>query len=167
MNLLELTNNINQWAKDRGITINGTANTQALKLMSEMGELADNLAKGKDVKDDIGDCYVVLCNIAALKGLTMEECVSQAWNDIKDRKGFLNANGTFIKSTDAGYDKLYAEFLASQKGTQADKLAEQMEIEAAKQELKEIDWEEFKRRWEGKGFTVKRTPMGVFVWRVK
>ena len=92
-----------QWSSDRGITINGKAETQTLKLMSEAGELCDNIAKGKDIKDDIGDCLVVLTNIAKLKGTTLAECWEVAYNDIKDRKGFLNANGTFIKSTDNNY----------------------------------------------------------------
>lgn len=111
MNLLELEERITQWSYDRGILTNGKASTQCLKLMSELGELADNIAKGKDCKDDIGDCFVVLVNIARLCGTNLEECANVAYEDIKDRKGFLNANGTFIKSTDANYEQLYQEFL--------------------------------------------------------
>jgi len=99
-----------KWSADRGITINGKAETQTLKLISEAGELCDNIAKGKDIKDDIGDMLVVLTNIAKLKGTTLAECWEVAYNDIKDRKGFLNANGTFIKSTDDNYEELLAEF---------------------------------------------------------
>lgn len=99
-----------RWSHDRGITINGKAETQTLKLVSEVGELCDNMAKGKDVKDDIGDCLVVLTNIAKLRGTNLTECWKVAYDDIKDRKGFLNEQGTFIKSTDAGYDKMHGEF---------------------------------------------------------
>lgn len=110
-NLNELQTKIEQWAEDRGILANSKASTQCLKLMSEMGELADNIAKGKDCRDDIGDCFVVLVNIAKLVGSDITECAEIAYNDIKDRKGFLNEAGTFIKSTDANYEKLYQKFL--------------------------------------------------------
>ena len=36
---------------------------------------------------------------------TLEECFSLAWDEIKDRKGFLNADGIFIKESDAGVAK--------------------------------------------------------------
>jgi len=87
------------WAYDRGILINGRPETQMLKLVSEMGELADNLAKGKDIKDDIGDCLVVLTIIAHMKDTNLQECYGIAYNDIKDRIGYLNANGVFVKET--------------------------------------------------------------------
>lgn len=99
-----------QWSYDRGILQNGKAITQCLKLMSELGELADNLAKGNNCEDDIGDCLVVLTNIARLEGTTLQKCGNKAYNDIKDRKGFLNANGNFIKSTDPKYAQLLMEF---------------------------------------------------------
>lgn len=90
------------WSKDRGILDNSTAQQQFLKLVSEMGELADNLAKDRDVKDDIGDCLVVLTNLAALTGNTLTSCFETAWEDIKDRKGYLNQNGVFVKEGDNG-----------------------------------------------------------------
>jgi len=43
--------------------------------------------KGTDVKDDIGDLIVILINIAIRKGTTLEECMKEAYHDIKDRKG--------------------------------------------------------------------------------
>lgn len=95
-----------QWAHARGILDNSSPQIQMLKLISEMGELADNIAKGKDIKDDIGDCLVVLTIIANMKGTNIDECIEVAYNDIKDRKGFLNKEGIFIKSTDAGYEQL-------------------------------------------------------------
>jgi len=109
-NLTVLRDKTLVWSYDRGILTNGKATTQALKLVSEVGELADNIIKGNDVRDDIGDCLVVLTNLAALKGTTLEACWTKAYNDIKDRKGFLNAEGTFIKSTDPKYTQLRMEF---------------------------------------------------------
>ncbi len=109
LNLIEVEEAIVQWSHDRGILTNGKSITQALKLGSEFGELCDNLAKGKDIKDDIGDMFVVLCNLARLEGTTIEECANVAYEEIKDRKGFLNANGTFIKESDPAYKQLKME----------------------------------------------------------
>lgn len=89
-----------QWAHARGILTNSTPQVQMLKLVSEMGELADNLAKGRDVRDDIGDCLVVLTIIANMSQTTISECSDVAYNDIKDRKGYLNKKGIFIKDSD-------------------------------------------------------------------
>ena len=58
-----------------------------MKLIQEAGELSDSLCKGKDIRDDIGDMMVVLINIMVRNNLTMQECLSVAYDDIKDRKG--------------------------------------------------------------------------------
>lgn len=108
--LINTEANILTWAYDRGILQNSTPQIQMLKLVSEFGELADNLAKGKDVKDDIGDCFVVLSIIAHMSGTNMTECSNVAWDDIKDRKGFLNSDGIFVKESDEAYKQLKMEF---------------------------------------------------------
>lgn len=89
--------NFTKWANDRKIIENGNILAQGLKLVSEVGELSDNLAKGLCIKDDVGDCMVVLNNLAQMQGLTLDECLEQAWGDIKDRKGYMNEYGVFIK----------------------------------------------------------------------
>lgn len=103
----ELLTYIKQWGDDRRLTdpAHSSSKVQGLKLMSEMGELADNLAKGKDVKDDIGDCMVVLVMIAALEGHSIRECLAVAYTDIKDRKGLMY-EGVFIKESDPRYAEL-------------------------------------------------------------
>ena len=93
-------NNFTQWANDRKIIENGNILAQGLKLVSEVGELSDNLAKGRCIKDDVGDCCVVLNNLAQMQGLALNECLEQAWLDIKDRKGTMNEYGVFIKQGD-------------------------------------------------------------------
>lgn len=93
---------ITKWAKDRNFfdPKNGTTpEKQFLKLAEEVGEIAGNLARGKDIKDDIGDCVVVLNNLAQLTGTSLSECIEVAWNDIKDRKGKM-VKGIFIKEAD-------------------------------------------------------------------
>lgn len=55
----ELILKVERWAQDRNL-INGCKPIdQAMKLFSEAGELADNIGKGRDIKDDVGDCAVV------------------------------------------------------------------------------------------------------------
>ena len=95
----ELFNKIISWANDRNIIKGGTAKDQCLKLMQEVGELSDNLCKGKSPVDDIGDCMVVLAIIAEQHNLTVTECLEHAYNDIKDRKGQL-IDGVFVKEGD-------------------------------------------------------------------
>ena len=47
----------------------------------------------------IGDMIVVLINIAERNNITIEDCLEQAWNDIKDRKGKM-IDGIFVKEGD-------------------------------------------------------------------
>ena len=61
----ELIQKIEQWATDRNIIKGSKPIDQAMKLFSEFGELADNVGKGRDCCDDIGDVFVVLTIIAA------------------------------------------------------------------------------------------------------
>ena len=76
-----------------------TDKDQLAKLIQEMGELSDNICKGKDVSDDIGDMMVVLINIAERNNLSIEHCLEVAYNDIKDRKGKM-IDGVFVKEGD-------------------------------------------------------------------
>lgn len=93
----ELIHLISVWSMQRGIINNSTPLAQFAKLVSEVGELGDNVAKERDVTDDIGDCLVVLNNLAIMNDTTLEECLKVAYNDIKDRRGHINSHGVFIK----------------------------------------------------------------------
>ena len=75
--------------------------------MEEAGELAKSINKQTDVRDDIGDCIVVLTILAAQKGTTLRECMTVAYNDIKDRQGIM-LDGVFVKSTDEHYEHALA-----------------------------------------------------------
>ena len=97
--MIERTNDIRKWHHDRNLIDGANDKDQLAKLIQEMGELSDNICKGKDVADDIGDMIVVLINIAERNGLTIEDCLEQAWNDIKDRKGKM-VDGIFVKEGD-------------------------------------------------------------------
>mgnify|MGYP001558445318 CR=1 FL=1 len=95
------------WADQRNLINGSDAKSQCLKLMSEVGELADHVNKKTDVRDDVGDCIVVLAIIAAQHGLTLTDCVAFAYDDIKDRQGVM-LDGVFVKSTDEHYDHALA-----------------------------------------------------------
>ena len=89
---------IRLWARDRGLYNSGNPKTQALKLVEEVGETCRAILKDdtKEIIDGIGDCVVVLVNLAELTGTPIEKCIDAAYNEIKDRTGKMN-NGTFKK----------------------------------------------------------------------
>jgi NTP pyrophosphatase (non-canonical NTP hydrolase) len=89
---------IREWASKRGLYKKGDPKTQALKLVEEVGETCRAILKGNqsDIEDGIGDCVVVLTNLAHLCNTDIEYCVESAYNEIKDRKGKMD-NGTFKK----------------------------------------------------------------------
>ena len=97
----EVEMEILRWAEARRIIPNATPVSQLLKAVSEMGELAD--AEGKQdlpaIKDAVGDVLVCLINYCALRDLDMVECLVGAYEQIKDRRGTLMPDGTFVKET--------------------------------------------------------------------
>ena len=87
------------WSRARNLISGSTSKDQFCKLIQETGELSDNICQDKDVRDDIGDCLVVLNNIALQNHTTLAECMELAYNDIKNRKGEMR-DGVFIKEDD-------------------------------------------------------------------
>ena len=89
---------IREWADERGLYENGDTKTQALKLVEEVGETCRAILKEDfdEVVDGIGDCVVVLTNLAELQGVSIEACIDAAYDEIKNRKGKM-ANGTYVK----------------------------------------------------------------------
>ena len=89
---------IRDWADERGLYENGDTKTQALKLVEEVGETCRAILKEdyEEVTDGIGDCVVVLTNLAELHGVSIEECIEKAYNEIKNRTGKM-VNGTYKK----------------------------------------------------------------------
>lgn len=88
-----------QWHHDRNLVAGSDDKSQFAKLVQEVGELSESICKGLDVADDIGDIISVLINIAERNGLTIQECLAHAWEDVKDRKGQMR-DGVFIKEED-------------------------------------------------------------------
>ena len=87
------------WGEKRGIIQNSDSKTQLLKAFSEMGELADAITKrDRDaVIDGFGDVLVCLTMVAAIEDVDLKQCFLSAYEEIKDRKGFLNKEGVFVK----------------------------------------------------------------------
>lgn len=77
----QLIKQIEQWAEDRNIIKGSKPIDQAMKLFSEFGELADNVGKGRDCRDDVGDCTVVLIVIAKQFGKTVADVVTNVINE--------------------------------------------------------------------------------------
>ncbi|WP_137744893.1 MazG-like family protein [Robertmurraya siralis] len=100
MNLNERTTQIEEWATQRGLDI-ADPNKQMLKLVEEVGELAQGLAKNnrEQVIDSIGDVYVVLTILSMQLNLNIRGCIGKAYEEIKDRKGEM-VNGIFVKESD-------------------------------------------------------------------
>jgi len=100
----ELTSYIKQWAVDRNLH---TANPdkQMLKLFEELGELAEGMAKDKpeQITDSIGDVYVVLTILSLQLGINIEDCIAEAYDEIKDRRGRM-VDGVFVKESDLKED---------------------------------------------------------------
>jgi len=88
-----------QWAEARRIIQNSNPESQLLKAVSEIGELADATIKhDKDaIVDAIGDVMVCLVNYCAIQDIDLVECMEIAYDQIKNRKGTLLPNGIFKK----------------------------------------------------------------------
>lgn len=91
---------IKQWAIERNLHT-ADPHKQMLKLMEEVGELAEALAKNDEraIPDAIGDIYVVLTILSLQLGHDIETCIDEAYCEIKDRKGKM-VNGVFVKESD-------------------------------------------------------------------
>jgi NTP pyrophosphatase (non-canonical NTP hydrolase) len=100
---------IREWASEKGIYEKGDVKTQYVKFQEEAGELAKAIMKDdyNEFVDAIGDCVVVLTNLAELGNkyfntkdsvdeISIEKCIESAYDVIKNRTGKME-NGTFKK----------------------------------------------------------------------
>jgi uncharacterized protein YabN with tetrapyrrole methylase and pyrophosphatase domain len=88
-----------RWSEARGIIPNSTSIAQYRKAQEEMHELHTALIQRdrRSIIDGIGDVLVCLINIAALENVTLTSCLKFSYEEIKDRKGTMNAGGIFVK----------------------------------------------------------------------
>ena len=89
---------IRDWAKEIGIYEKGTVRGQFEKLLEEVNELKQGLENENDeeIIDAIGDCVVVLTNLANFIDVDIEYCINIAYKVIENRKGVMK-NGHFIR----------------------------------------------------------------------
>jgi NTP pyrophosphatase (non-canonical NTP hydrolase) len=99
MTIEELIIAVEKWAADRMILDHSTPQAQLLKTVSELGELADATLSGRDVDvvDGLGDVLVTLIIYARLRGVSLAYCLNSAYEEIKNRRGYLTSEGVFVK----------------------------------------------------------------------
>jgi len=97
----ELELKVLRWSEQRQIVPNSTPFAQSIKAVEEINELVDALRDGNKIEaiDAIGDTVVCLINICALLDVNLTDCLEAAYNQIKDRRGYMNAEGIFVKES--------------------------------------------------------------------
>ncbi len=90
-----------RWAEARKIIPHATPQSQLNKCLEELAELfrAESQNNAADVRDSLGDVMVCLINYCALKDIDLVVCLALAYDEIKDRKGTLMPDGTFLKDS--------------------------------------------------------------------
>ena len=95
----ELEKRVAEWHDDRNLISGSTDAAQMHKLLEEVNELDQDVHDGYDLRDELGDCLVVLINIATRNGFTLKQALTVSYNKIKDRKGQMR-HGIFVKEED-------------------------------------------------------------------
>ena len=100
--IAELITKVNKWAIDKGLD-KGNPKIEWMKVTEEVGEIRDVFLKPHgftdpewSLKDAIGDSIVTLVVLCLQLGYDVEECLTIAYNDIKDRKGVM-IDDNFVK----------------------------------------------------------------------
>ena len=95
----ELNALVKAWAESKELLAKENAPKQMLKVMEEVGETAGAIAKQNKAGmiDGIGDSFVTLIILSYQLGFDPTDCLTAAWNEIKNRTG-RTENGVFIKN---------------------------------------------------------------------
>jgi len=99
MSYAEVEMKVVQWSEARKIIPNSTALAQSVKAVEEINELVKALEDDNmdEAIDAVGDTVVCLINVCALMDVNLVDCLKAAYNEIKDRKGYLGTDGIFVK----------------------------------------------------------------------
>ena len=91
---------VEYWSYERHLH-QSDSKVQMLKVFEEVAETASAISKNKpdDLRDGIGDVVVTLIILAQQNGMTLEECLQMAYDEIKGRTG-TTVDGVFIKQAD-------------------------------------------------------------------
>lgn len=100
--LSDLITKINHWADERNLK-QADPKIQWIRVTEEVGEIRDVFLKPHDfadpqwsLKDARGDSIVTLIVLCLQLGYDVEECLTIAYNDIKDRNGVM-IDDNFVK----------------------------------------------------------------------
>ena len=103
--IAELIDKVNVWADERNLK-QADPKIQWMRITEEVGEIRDVLLKPTKftepqaaLKDAIGDTLVTIIELVHQLDLDVTECLSVAYEEIKNRKGKM-VNGTFVKEED-------------------------------------------------------------------
>jgi NTP pyrophosphatase (non-canonical NTP hydrolase) len=99
MSYADIEMKVVQWGEARGIVQNSDPYAQATKTQEELNELIEAIKSGDmaAMADAYGDILVTLVMGCACADLDLVECFKGAYEEIKDRKGYLGADGIFVK----------------------------------------------------------------------
>ena len=99
MSYADIEMKVVQWGEARGIVQNSTPAAQAKKTLEELDELYAAIRDNnrEEMIDAYGDILVTLILGCACADLDLVTCLKHAYEQIKDRKGFLNKEGIFVK----------------------------------------------------------------------
>ena len=91
---------IRLWASGKNLITGSTWQKQFGKLQEEVNEAKEamELQDLSKVKDELGDCGVVLTLLAAQHGLNFEDCLEAALAKISKRTGKV-IDGVFVKDS--------------------------------------------------------------------
>lgn len=90
-----------RWGEARHIVQNSNPRAQAIKTLEEVGELMQAIADNdrEAMIDAYGDILVTLVMGCATADLDLVSCFKHAYEQIKDRKGYLSPEGIFVKES--------------------------------------------------------------------
>jgi NTP pyrophosphatase (non-canonical NTP hydrolase) len=90
-----------RWGEARQIVQNSNPRAQAIKTLEEVGELMQAITDNnrEAMIDAYGDILVTLVMGCATADLDLVKCFAHAYEQIKDRKGYLSPEGIFVKES--------------------------------------------------------------------
>jgi NTP pyrophosphatase (non-canonical NTP hydrolase) len=101
MSYADIEMEVIRWGEARQIVQNSNPRAQAIKTLEEVGELMQAISdndRGAMI-DAYGDILVTLVMGCACADLDLVTCFKHAYEQIKDRKGYLSPEGIFVKES--------------------------------------------------------------------
>jgi NTP pyrophosphatase (non-canonical NTP hydrolase) len=101
MSYAQIEMKVIQWGEARQIVQNSNPRAQAIKTLEEVGELIQAITDNdrEAMIDAYGDILVTLVMGCATADLDLVTCFEHAYEQIKDRKGYLSPEGIFVKES--------------------------------------------------------------------